>query len=135
MPSFWEVDPKKIYSVSIMPCLAKKQEAALPTMDSAGAGPDVDAVLTTRELSRMIRSEHILPAELKEEEFDEPLGVASGAGIIFGATGGVMEAALRSAYYLVTGKNLPPMPSGCAGYGTAGRKPPSTLPTPPFGWP
>ena len=102
------VDPKKIYSVSIMPCLAKKQEAALPTMDSAGAGPDVDAVLTTRELSRMIRSEHILPAELKEEEFDEPLGVASGAGIIFGATGGVMEAALRSAYYLVTGKNPSP---------------------------
>ena len=102
------VDPERIYSVSIMPCLAKKQEAALPTMDSAGAGPDVDAVLTTRELSRMIRSEHILPAELKEEEFDEPLGVASGAGIIFGATGGVMEAALRSAYYLVTGKNPSP---------------------------
>ena len=102
------VDPKKIYSVSIMPCLAKKQEAALPTMDSAGAGPDVDAVLTSRELSRMIRAEHILPAELKEEEFDEPLGVASGAGIIFGATGGVMEAALRSAYYLVTGKNPSP---------------------------
>lgn len=102
------VDPERIYSVSIMPCLAKKQEAALPTMESAGAGPDVDVVLTTRELSRMIRSEHILPAELKEEEFDEPLGVASGAGIIFGATGGVMEAALRSAYYLVTGKNPSP---------------------------
>ena len=102
------VDPQKIYSVSIMPCLAKKQEAALPTMESAGAGPDVDVVLTTRELSRMIRAEHIIPAELKEEEFDEPLGVASGAGIIFGATGGVMEAALRSAYYLVTGKNPSP---------------------------
>lgn len=102
------VDPKKIYSVSIMPCLAKKQEAALPTMESAGAGPDVDVVLTTRELSRMIRAEHIIPSELKEEEFDEPLGVASGAGIIFGATGGVMEAALRSAYYLVTGKNPSP---------------------------
>lgn len=102
------VDPKKIYSVSIMPCLAKKQEAALPTMESAEAGPDVDVVLTTRELSRMIRAEHIIPSELKEEEFDEPLGVASGAGIIFGATGGVMEAALRSAYYLVTGKNPSP---------------------------
>lgn len=102
------VDPERIYSVSIMPCLAKKQEAALPTMDSAGAGPDVDVVLTTRELSRMIRAEHIIPSELKEEEFDEPLGVASGAGIIFGATGGVMEAALRSAYYLVTGKNPSP---------------------------
>ena len=101
-------DPQRIYSVSIMPCLAKKQEAALPTMESAGAGPDVDVVLTTRELSRMIRAEHIIPAELKEEEFDEPLGVASGAGIIFGATGGVMEAALRSAYYLVTGKNPSP---------------------------
>lgn len=102
------VDPQRIYSVSIMPCLAKKQEASLPTMESAGAGPDVDVVLTTRELSRMIRAEHIIPAELKEEEFDEPLGVASGAGIIFGATGGVMEAALRSAYYLVTGKNPSP---------------------------
>lgn len=102
------VDPERIYSVSIMPCLAKKQEAALPTMESAGAGPDVDVVLTTRELSRMIRAEHIIPAELKEEEFDEPLGVASGAGIIFGATGGVMEAALRSAYYLVTGRNPSP---------------------------
>ena len=102
------VDPQRIYSASIMPCLAKKQEAALPTMESAGAGPDVDVVLTTRELSRMIRAEHIIPAELKEEEFDEPLGVASGAGIIFGATGGVMEAALRSAYYLVTGKNPSP---------------------------
>ena len=102
------VDPERIYSVSIMPCLAKKQEAALPTMESAGAGPDVDVVLTTRELSRMIRAEHIIPSELKEEELDEPLGVASGAGIIFGATGGVMEAALRSAYYLVTGKNPSP---------------------------
>ena len=102
------VDPERIYSVSIMPCLAKKQEAALPTMESAGAGPDVDVVLTTRELSRMVRAEHIIPSELKEEEFDEPLGVASGAGIIFGATGGVMEAALRSAYYLVTGKNPSP---------------------------
>lgn len=102
------VDPERIYSVSIMPCLAKKQEAALPTMESAGAGPDVDVVLTTRELSRMIRAEHIIPSELKEEGFDEPLGVASGAGIIFGATGGVMEAALRSAYYLVTGKNPSP---------------------------
>ena len=102
------VDPQRIYSVSIMPCLAKKQEASLPTMESAGAGPDVDVVLTTRELSRMIRAEHIIPAELKEEEFDEPLGMASGAGIIFGATGGVMEAALRSAYYLVTGKNPSP---------------------------
>ncbi len=102
------VDPQRIYSVSIMPCLAKKQEATLPAMESAGAGPDVDVVLTTRELSRMIRAEHIIPAELKEEEFDEPLGMASGAGIIFGATGGVMEAALRSAYYLVTGKNPSP---------------------------
>ncbi len=102
------VDPQRIYSVSIMPCLAKKQEATLPAMESAGAGPDVDVVLTTRELSRMIRAEHIIPAELKEEEFDEPLGMASGAGMIFGATGGVMEAALRSAYYLVTGKNPSP---------------------------
>lgn len=103
-----QVEPEKICSISIMPCLAKKQERTLPTMDAAGAGSDVDIVLTTREIDRMIRAEHIHPEELEEEEFDTPLGVGSGAGVIFGATGGVMEAALRTAYYFVTGKNPEP---------------------------
>ena len=99
------VSADKICSISIMPCTAKKAECALPTMNDAGAGQDVDFVLTTRELSRMIKADHINPYLLKEEEFDSPLGVGTGAAVIFGVTGGVMEAALRSAYYLVTGKN------------------------------
>lgn len=103
-----QVEPENICSISIMPCLAKKQECTLPTMDSAGAGPDVDIVLTTREIERMILAEHIHPEELAEEEFDMPLGVGSGAGVIFGATGGVMEAALRTAYHLVAGENPDP---------------------------
>lgn len=102
------VEPSKIYCVSVMPCLAKKHECDLATMKDAGAGQDVDAVLTTREVVRMIRAEHILPQTLAEEDFDSPLGIGTGAGVIFGATGGVMEAALRSAYYLVTGKNPDP---------------------------
>ena len=91
-----------------MPCLAKKHECALPNMNDAGAGQDVDVVLTTREVDRLIRAEHIIPQDLKEEEFDTPLGVGTGAAVIFGTTGGVMEAALRSAYFLVTGKNPDP---------------------------
>lgn len=102
------VDPEKIFCVSVMPCLAKKHECALPNMNDAGAGQDVDVVLTTREVDRMIRAEHIIPQKLEEEEFDTPLGVGTGAAVIFGATGGVMEAALRSAYYLVTGENPQP---------------------------
>lgn len=102
------VDPERIFCVSIMPCLAKKQECALPTMKDAGTDQDVDVVLTTREVDRMIRAEHIDVPGLKEEEFDTPLGVGTGAAVIFGATGGVMEAALRSAYYLVTGSNPHP---------------------------
>lgn len=103
-----EVDPRKIFNVSIMPCTAKKYEAGLEVMNAAGAGPDVDVVLTTREVERMIRSEHINLSLLDEEEFDSPLGIGTGAGVIFGATGGVMEAALRSAYYLVTRTNPEP---------------------------
>lgn len=103
-----DVPPERIYSISIMPCVSKKQEAALPVMNDAGAGQDVDLVLTTREVERMIRAEHIIASELPEEPFDIPLGVGTGAAVIFGATGGVMEAALRSAYYLVTGEN--PLP-------------------------
>ena len=102
------VDPSRIFSVSIMPCLAKKAECALPGMDDAGAGQDVDVALTTREVSRLIRSLQIQPQDLEDEALDMPLGVGSGAGAIFGATGGVMEAALRSAFFLVTGKNPEP---------------------------
>ena len=101
------VDPSRIYCISVMPCLAKKHEVDIPVMNDAGAGQDVDLSLTTRELDRMIRAEHIDVNSLEEEEFDTPLGSGTGAAVIFGATGGVMEAALRSAYYLVTGTNPP----------------------------
>ena len=99
------VEPEEIYCLSIMPCTAKKYESQMACMDVTGTGPDVDSVITTREVGRLIRAEHIQLEHLKEEEFDEPLGCGSGAAVIFGATGGVMEAALRSAYYLVTGNN------------------------------
>ena len=99
------VDPHKIFVVSIMPCTAKKAECALPTMRDACGDPDVDVVLTTREIVRMFRGESINPAVLPETPFDTPLGTGTGAAVVFGATGGVMDAALRSAYYLVTGKN------------------------------
>ena len=106
------VSPEKICCISIMPCVSKKREATLPDMYSAGGGwengiPDVDIVLTTREFARLIRAEHIAPALLMEEAFDSPLGASSGAGVIFGVTGGVMEAALRTAYYCVEGVNPP----------------------------
>lgn len=103
-----DIDPSRICSVSIMPCTAKKAECDIPTMDSSGTGKDVDLVLTTRELERLIRREAIVPEALPEADFDSPLGKHTGAGVIFGATGGVMEAALRSAFYLVTGKNPDP---------------------------
>lgn len=102
------VDPSKIFSVSIMPCIAKKYEAGVPVMDSAGAGADVDVVLTTREVERLIKAERIDIKHIPEEELDLPLGTGTGAAVIFGATGGVMEAALRSAYFLVTGDNPDP---------------------------
>ena len=103
-----KVDPKNIYSVSIMPCLAKKHECAIPAMNDACGDPDVDVVLTTREVDRLIRAEFIDPTSIEDIELDMPLGIGSGAGNIFGATGGVMEAALRSAYFLVTGSNPDP---------------------------
>ena len=103
-----DVDPSRIFCVSIMPCVAKKHECAIPVMNDAGAGPDVDVALTTRELDRLLKAELIMPANLPEEEFDKPLGVGSGAGVIFGATGGVMEAALRTAYYILNGRNSSP---------------------------
>ena len=99
------LDPHKIFVVSIMPCSAKKAECALPSMKDACGDPDVDVVLTTREMDRLLRSDCVLPGDLPEEEFDSPLGTGTGAAVIFGATGGVMDAALRSAYYLVTGSN------------------------------
>ncbi len=102
------VTPDKICSISIMPCVAKKGEAALPEMDVTGYGPDVDIVLTTRELVRLLKAEHIIPKLLGEDTFDSPLGESSGAGVIFGATGGVMEAALRTAVAVIEGSNPNP---------------------------
>ena len=102
------VDPSKIYSVSIMPCTAKKYERSVREVNSAGYGSDVDLVLTTRELDRFIRSDSIKPQDLIDMPFDDIFGESSGAAVIFGATGGVMEAALRSAYFLATGKNPDP---------------------------
>ena len=99
------VDPHDIFVVSIMPCTSKKSEAALPTMNDVCGDPDVDVVLTTREMVRMFRGEQVDPRVLPETPFDSPLGTGTGAAVIFGATGGVMDAALRSAYYLVTGQN------------------------------
>lgn len=102
------VTPDKICCISIMPCIAKKGEAELEGMDVTGTGPDVDIVLTTREMVRLLKAEHILPALLKEESFDSPMGESSGAGVIFGATGGVMEAALRTAVAVIEGANPNP---------------------------
>ena len=102
------VDPSRLFCVSIMPCVAKKHEADIPTINAAEKGKDVDCVLTTRELARMIRADRIVVGALQEGPFDQPLGLGTGAGEIFGVTGGVMEAALRSAYYLITGKNPEP---------------------------
>jgi len=100
------IDPKDIVSVSIMPCTAKKFEAQRPEMNSSGFR-DVDYVLTTRELGRMIKEAGIDFENLPEEDYDAPMGEYTGAGTIFGATGGVMEAALRTVYAVVTGENLP----------------------------
>jgi NADH-quinone oxidoreductase subunit G/NADP-reducing hydrogenase subunit HndD len=101
-----KVDPKDIFVVSIMPCTAKKTEIERPEMQNNGY-PNVDAVLTTRELGQMIREMGIDFANLEDEEFDSPLGMSTGAADIFGLTGGVMEAALRTVYELVTGRELP----------------------------
>lgn len=122
------VDPHKIFVVSVMPCVSKKSECALPTMKDACGDPDVDVVITTRELNIMMRANHINPVFLPEEDFDSPLGTGTGAAVIFGATGGVMDAALRSAYYLITGKIRIPTPSGPSAAWTAGRNPYSRYP-------
>ena len=98
------IDPKDIVVVSIMPCTAKKFECQRDDQAAAGV-PDVDYVLTTRELARMIRRAGLKFTALPDEDFDNPLGLSSGAGDIFGVTGGVMEAALRTAYCWLSGNN------------------------------
>ena len=99
------IDPKDIFTVSVMPCTAKKFEAKRPEMGHDGI-PDVDAVITTRELARMIKEAGIDFANLPDEDFDPMLGESTGAGAIFGATGGVMEAALRTVADILEGKDL-----------------------------
>ncbi len=104
------LDPKDIVSVSIMPCTAKKVEAGRDHQSAAGNGiPDVDVALTARELARMIRRAGLDFAALPDEDFDNPLGESTGAGVIFGATGGVMEAALRTAVEWISGKSGGPV--------------------------
>ncbi|MGB4725877.1 MAG: NADH-dependent [FeFe] hydrogenase, group A6 [Thermogutta sp.] len=98
--------PEDIFVVSVMPCTAKKFEASRAEMNAGGVR-DVDAVLTTRELARMIRIAGIDFQSLPDEEMDAPLGLCTGAGVIFGHTGGVMEAALRTVYEVLTGEDLP----------------------------
>ncbi|MCR5073998.1 MAG: [FeFe] hydrogenase, group A [Clostridiales bacterium] len=101
------IDPKDLFVVSVMPCTAKKFEITRDDMSAAGNGiPDIDVSLTTRELARMIKRAGIRFRDLKDETFDPAFGVASGAGHIFGATGGVMEAALRTVAEIVTGEPL-----------------------------
>ncbi len=99
------LDPKNIVSVSVMPCTAKKFEIGRDDQDAAGV-PDVDISITTRELARMIKKAGLDFAKLPEEGFDDPLGEGTGAAVIFGATGGVMEAALRTAVEVLTGETL-----------------------------
>ncbi len=103
------IDPKDIVMVSIMPCTAKKFEIGRDDQSAAGV-PDVDYALTTRELGRMIERAGINFNALPDEKFDDPLGISTGAGVIFGATGGVMEAALRTAIYTLTGENVIDIP-------------------------
>ncbi len=105
-PEVANIDPATITSVSIMPCTAKKFEAKRPEMNDSGY-QDVDHVLTTREFVRMIKEAGIDFKNLEEQKADELMGMYTGAATIFGATGGVMEAAVRSAYYLLNKKNLP----------------------------
>ncbi len=99
------IDPKDIYVVSVMPCTAKKYECQRPEMNASGF-QDVDAVITTRELAKMMKQVGIDFPNLQAGEYDAPLGIATGAAVIFGNTGGVMEAALRTVYELVTKKPL-----------------------------
>jgi NADP-reducing hydrogenase subunit HndD len=99
--------PEEMIGVSVMPCTAKKFEAQRPEMNDAGTAYDVDVVLTTRELGRMIKQAGIDFTALPDGEYDSPMGLSSGAADIFANTGGVMEAALRTVYEVVTGRQLP----------------------------
>ena len=100
------IDPKDIYVVSVMPCTAKKFEAERLDHTAVEGLADIDAVITVRELARMIKKAGILFNQLPDDEYDAPFGLGTGAGTIFGATGGVMEAALRTAYETLTGEEL-----------------------------
>ena len=116
------IKSKDIYSVSIMPCTCKKFECDRPEMNSSGY-KDVDVVLTTRELAYLIKDSGIDFNTLEESEFESPLGMYTGAGTIFGVTGGVMEAALRTGYEVITGEKIPsidiPTVRGSEGFRTA----------------
>jgi NADP-reducing hydrogenase subunit HndD len=109
--AFWaklrKVHPEDVVSVSIMPCTAKKAEKDRPEFTHDGVNRDVDHVLTTRELANMIKQAGINPSSLRQTEYDSPFGDSTGAAVIFGATGGVMEAALRTAYEIITGREVP----------------------------
>lgn len=98
------IDPAKIFVLSVMPCTAKKFESGRPEL--ADVYPDVDTVISTREFARMIRIAGLDFDRLPEEGFDDPLGESTGAGVIFGASGGVMEAAIRTAHFAITGKDM-----------------------------
>jgi NADH-quinone oxidoreductase subunit G/NADP-reducing hydrogenase subunit HndD len=100
------VEPEKMYTVSVMPCTAKKFEISREEMENRGVR-NVDAVLTTRELGQMIKQAGIDFRGLDDEQFDDPLGQSTGAADIFGVTGGVMEAAIRTVYAIITGRELP----------------------------
>ncbi len=104
----YEIDPDKICMVSVMPCIAKKYECSREEMEVEGRR-DVDYVLTTRELGRMIKQANINFVDLEDSDFDAPMGEASGAGAIFGTTGGVMEAAIRTAVDTLEGRNVEPI--------------------------
>ena len=99
------IDPKKMFVVSVMPCVAKKFERQRDEMKNDELD-NVDAVITTRELARMIKQANLEFTKLEDSKFDDPMGEATGAGVIFGTTGGVMEAALRTAYETITGTEL-----------------------------
>lgn len=101
------VPPEKIVTLSVMPCVAKKAEGEMELFYEEYAGHDTDVVITTRELIKMIRAAHIRPDTLREISSDSPMQEGTGAGVIFGVTGGVMEAALRSAYFIMKGENPP----------------------------
>ena len=100
------LDPKDVVSVALMPCTAKKYELERPEMCDSGA-KDVNYGLTSRELARMIKKCGLVLPNLPESDFDNPLGIGTGAGLVFGSTGGVMEAALRTAYEMITGREVP----------------------------